>query len=84
MSEPFTTPDQKIQPRQPVPGEKLFEFVVGTKRHLCELRDHGKRGTEVQFFVDEEFAMGRCFDTRESAIQWAAIERAAIEKDGPN
>ena len=82
--EPFTTPDQTIPPRQPHPGEKLFEFLVGPTRHLCELRDHGKWGVEVQFFKNEEFLMGRHFDTRELAIQWAAIERAAIEKDGPN
>jgi hypothetical protein len=28
--------------------------------------------------------MGRRFDSREEAIQWAAVERAAIAKDGPN
>ena len=80
--QPFTTPGFKIAPRQPQPGEKLFEFLVGHKRHLCELRDHGKWGVAAEFYVNEEFVMSRRFDTRELAIQWAQLERAAIEKDG--
>jgi hypothetical protein len=27
--------------RDPAPGEVLFEILVGHKRWLCELRDHG-------------------------------------------
>ena len=73
--EPFTTPGLQIPQRQLQPGEKLFEFLVGHKRHLCELRDHGKWGTEAQFFVNEEFVMGRRFDTRAQAIQWAELKR---------
>ena len=30
--------------RQPQPGERLFEFVVGDDRYLCKLRDHGPYG----------------------------------------
>jgi hypothetical protein len=68
--------------RTPQPGEKLFEFLVGHKRHLCELRDHGQWGVEAQFFVNEEFVMGYRHKTRELAIAWAQREREAIEKDG--
>ena len=48
--EPFTSPGRKIQPRQPVPGERLFEFLIGDAHCVCELRDDGKYGTDVQFF----------------------------------
>jgi hypothetical protein len=43
-------------PRQPQPGERLFEFLLGHDRILCELRDHGPYGIEAQFFRNEEFS----------------------------
>jgi hypothetical protein len=77
-------------PRQPQPGERLFEFVLGDDRILCELRDHGAYGVEAQFYRNEEFAYSRRFDprldttrrSRELAIQWAEHERAALEASG--
>jgi hypothetical protein len=77
-------------PRQPQPGERLFEFLVGHNRYLCELRDHGPYGIEAQFFRNEEFAYSRRFDPRldptrpprELAIQWAEEERRALEAGG--
>jgi len=76
--------------RQPQPGERLFEFLVGHGRILCELRDHGPYGIEVQFFRNEEFSHSRRFDprldptrtSRELAIQWAEEERRALEASG--
>ena len=65
-------------PRQPTPGEPLFEFLLGHDRILCELRDHGEPyGVEAQFYRNEEFEIGRRFDRtmdptrppRELAIQ---------------
>ena len=82
--QPFTTPKLKSPAREPQPREQLFEFSVGPDRHLCELCDHGDAGTEAQFYKNGELIMGRRFDSREEAIQWAAVERAAIAKDGPN
>lgn len=76
-------------PRQPKPGEKLFEFLVGHNRYLFELRDHGPDlGVECQIFKNEELLIGRRFDprldasrpSRELAIAWAEEERKAIEK----
>jgi hypothetical protein len=77
-------------PRQPQPGEKLFEFLLGHDRILCELRDHGAYGVEAQFFRNEEFAYSRRFDPgldptrtpRELAVQWAETERRALEASG--
>ena len=76
-------------PRQPQPGEKLFEFYRerGHSRWLYELRDHGETyGVEAQFFKNEELLVGRCFDRkmdatrppRELAIAWAEEERKSL------
>lgn len=77
---PFYAPDLKpAPPRQPKPGELLFEFLVGHDRWLCELRDHGTFGVEAQFFKNEEFSYSRRLDSRALAVQWAELERLAIE-----
>jgi hypothetical protein len=90
--EPFYTPGHK-PPRGPAPRarERLFVFVRGHDRFLCELVDHGKYGIEAQFWKNEEFLMSRRFDDtapsdltpREQAIQWADEERKAIVADVP-
>lgn len=79
-SEPFEAPTRTDPPWQPEPGELLFAFVRGRDRFLCELRDHGHWGVEAQFFKNEAFILSRRLDTREQAVQWATIEREAIEK----
>jgi hypothetical protein len=51
---PFRTP---APPRQPKPGEHLFEFVRASDRALisCELRFHGESyGWEVQILEGGE------------------------------
>jgi hypothetical protein len=73
--------------RQPQPGERLFEFLVGPNRYRCELRDHGAYGLEAQFFENEQFWYSRRFDgrldptrtPRALAVEWAETERAALE-----
>jgi hypothetical protein len=80
----------KAAPRQPQPGERLFEFLLGHDRILCELRDHGPYGIEAQFFRNEEFRYSRRFDPgldptrtpRELAVHWAEEERRALEASG--
>jgi hypothetical protein len=88
---PFYAPNGPPDPpRQPKPGELLFEFLVGHDRILCELRDHDEPyGVEAQFFRNETFEIGRRFDRRmdptrtprEMAIQWAEQERKHIEAE---
>ena len=72
----------------PKPRERLFEFLRGHDRILCELVDHGPvYGVEAQFLRNEEFAFSRAFPpyldpsrtSREMAIVWADAERKAIE-----
>ena len=68
--------------RLPRPGEPLFAFVRASDQApmACELRFHGESwGWEAQFFDRGEFLIGRRFDTRNQALQWAELERQAID-----
>jgi hypothetical protein len=77
-------------PRQSQPGERLFEFLLGTACVHCELRDHGPAGIEATFYQDGELLTSRRFDPRLDpsrtpralAIQWAEEERRALEASG--
>jgi hypothetical protein len=81
--EPFYAPNRRPDPpRQPQPGERLFEFLRGHDRFLCELRDRGPYGVEAQFYQNEEFRSSQQFETRALAVAWAEGERTAIEQ-GP-
>ena len=59
--------------------EPLFEFVRGRDRFACELRYHGAYGVEAQIYVNGELLIGRRFDTRALAVQWAEEERRERE-----
>jgi hypothetical protein len=67
-------------PRQRQPGERLFEFLRGHDRFLCELRDDGEHGVDVQFFVNEEFRFSRRLPNRALAIAFAQAHRQNIER----
>lgn len=78
-----------LAPRQPEPGELLFEFVLGHDRWRCELRDHGEQyGVEAQFLLNGDLERARTFASymvlthtaREHAIYWAEQERKALER----
>jgi hypothetical protein len=82
---PFYVPNKPAAaPRQPTPGELLFTFVRSSDQvpMTCELRHHGEPyGWEAQFFERGELVIARGpFDTRALAVQWAELERAAIER----
>jgi hypothetical protein len=66
-------------PRQPVPGELLFEFNAGDALWRCELRCVRDIGVQAQFFCRDEFRTGRLWPFREEAIAWARRERRSIE-----
>jgi hypothetical protein len=75
------SPDRKPPPpRQRQPGERLFEFLRGHDRFLCELRDDGEHGIDAQFFVNEQFLCSRRLPTRSLAIVWAKDYRRDIER----
>ena len=80
--EPFYTPGLRIAPPKPRPSEPLWMFRKGHHQMSCELRYRGEFGVEAQILSDGELRIGRRFDTRALAVQWAELERAAIEKGG--
>jgi hypothetical protein len=78
--EPWYSPTYKPPAPAPLqPGELLFTFPRGADRFRCELRKQGEFGIEAQFFQNDELYVGRRFDQREQAIEWATSERHAIE-----
>ncbi len=71
--------------RVPQLGELLFEFVRASDRAQirCDLRYHRDFwGVEAQFLLNGDVLIARRFDTRALAVQWAELEREAIEKSG--
>jgi len=72
-------------PRQPNPGELLFEFIRSSSGAMwrCELRFHGETyGWEVQFIERGELVFGHgAFVTRQLAVAWAEHERKAIARE---
>jgi hypothetical protein len=78
-------------PRQPAPGELLFEFHVAATHtfYRVELRDHGAYGVEAQFLDPIEVRSARTFrqDTdsrrtpREMAITWAEERKALMSTE---
>jgi len=69
-------------PRQPKPGELLFEFQRASDKRIlrAELRFNGESYRwEVQFLEGGDLVYGRgAFTTRALAVQWAEIERDFI------
>jgi hypothetical protein len=83
--DPFYSPNAKPAPaRVAKPGELLFEFVRASDRApmSCELRFHGESfGWEAQFLDRGDLVYSRgAFVARALAVQWAELERAAMEK----
>jgi hypothetical protein len=76
----FARPGLIIPPRVPRPGEPLWELRKDHHTYACELRYHGEWGVEAQIFKDGDLLIGRRFDTRELAVQWAELERQDLEK----
>jgi len=83
IDEPFYAPGRKpTPPGQPPLGERLFEFVRESDHaHFrCELRTHERRGGfEVQFFMEGALFIAQRFGSRDWALEWAELERRAIE-----
>ena len=78
--EPFYTPGLKPPPpKPPKPREGLWQLRTGHVTWSCELLDHGAYGVEAQILRDGEFVIGRRFDTRALAVQWAELEREAMK-----
>jgi hypothetical protein len=83
--EPFYSPNAKPAPaRVAKPGELLFEFVRASDRApmSCILRPGVEFGVEALILERGELFCSRRFDTRALAVQWAELERVAMEEGG--
>jgi hypothetical protein len=79
--DPFYSPNRKAPTsRVAQPGEPLWSLRVNGATWEAELRYHGEYGVETQVFKQGDLVIGRRFDTREQAVQWAQEERKAIER----
>ncbi len=81
--EPFHRSGHLPPRRVPQPGELLFEFVRESDRarFRCELRTSDQPGgLEVQFLIAGELFIAQRFERRDLALEWAELERQAIEK----
>jgi hypothetical protein len=76
----FYSPTRKPPPpRQPQPGEFLFEFTRNDGAiYRCELRHHAEVGLptaiEAQFLLDSELLIARRFDTKKLAVHSPAVD----------
>lgn len=80
--EPFYSPTRKpAAPRQPKPGEPLWQLRKDHVTWSAELRFHGESfGWEAQILRNGELAIGRRFVMKAQAIEWAESLRSEIEK----
>jgi len=75
----FCLPGRKVPPRQPQPGEAIWQIRVNHVTWSCELRVHGEWGVEAQILRDGDLMIGRRFDLRSWAVSWADEQRHLIE-----
>lgn len=55
--------------------ERLFSVLQNGREIVCELRDHGKAGVDVQFLSDRAPFYGQRHRSYELAVEWAEAER---------
>ena len=75
-------PFRPLPQTKPRPNEKLWDVWVRHKLFSCELKYHGEFGVEAQIFEDGWLLVGRRFDMRQLAVNWAMLEKEDIEKGG--
>jgi hypothetical protein len=83
-SDPFYQPGRPQARRQPQPGDRIWTLRKAVARYDCELRFHGERyGWEAQLLRDGDIRLCRGgFVTRALALQWADLERKALQAEG--
>jgi hypothetical protein len=79
-NKPFNSPT--VQPSVSSllrPSEHLWSLRKDGVTWSAELRYCGEHGVEAQIFRHGEFVIGRRFDMRVVAVEWAETERCAID-----
>jgi hypothetical protein len=79
---PFYAPNRTTTPRQPRAGEPLWTVEKNGRPLVCELRDDGVAGVEVQVSRAGELLYGRRFATRTLALEEADTRKAQYLRDG--
>jgi len=69
-----------VPPNSKPTVETLWSFQRGTRTITCRLLYRGEWGVEAQIFKHGELVIGRRFDTRALAVQWADEERRVLER----
>ena len=78
--EPFYPPSAKPLPSiVPRPAEHLWSLRKDGVMWDAELRYYGEYGVEAQILRQGELVIGRRFNIRALAVEWADKERHAIE-----
>jgi hypothetical protein len=80
--QPFYAPNRTNALRQPRVGEHLWAIRKDGRQIVCELRDDGAAGFEVQVSRDREFLYGRRFATRARAIEEADTRKVQYLRKG--
>jgi hypothetical protein len=78
--EPFYPPNVEPLPSiVPRPAEHLWSLRKCGVTWDAQLRYHGEYGVEAQILRQGELVIGRRFNMRAPAVEWADKERLAIE-----
>jgi hypothetical protein len=80
MDKPFdSSTAQQSGPSLLRPSEHLWSLRKDGVTWSAELRYYGEHGVEAQILRHGDFVIGRRFDVRVLAVQWADNERRAID-----
>ena len=69
----YLLPGIKPQPAT----ERLWSLARDGHQYVCALRYRGTWGVEAQVFCDGTLIVGRLFETRMRAVEWAGQEQGA-------
>jgi hypothetical protein len=75
-------PVRPVPQTKPRPNQKPWEVWARHKLFSCELKYHGEFGVEAQILENGDLFVGRRFDTRALAANWAMLEKEDLEKGG--
>jgi hypothetical protein len=80
--QPFYAPNHTTAPRQPRPAEHLWTVRQDGGQLVCELRDDGDVGAELQVYRERELLYGRRWATRALALAKANEWKAQYLREG--
>jgi hypothetical protein len=80
--QPYLTPNRATAPGQPRPAERLWTVRKDGGQLVCELRDDGGVGAELQVYRERELLYGRRWATRALALAKANEWKAHYLREG--